>query len=150
MSVIYIILGFVTLIVILALIAPKHFDVSRSIIINRSRNEVYEYLKMINNQDHWSPWKKKDPNMKQSTVGADGEIGFISKWEGNKDVGVGEQELTKLVENEEVLTHIRFFKPWKSEADGYFRMKDSEDGNTEVTWGFSGNIKFRGISSCYS
>ena len=79
--------------------------------------------------------------MKQSTEGTDGEIGFISRWEGNKDVGSGEQELKKLVNNEEVITEIRFFKPWQSQADGYFRMKDADANQTEVTWGFTGSNK---------
>ncbi|PKQ46309.1 SRPBCC family protein [Confluentibacter flavum] len=127
---------------ILVIAVPKHFNISRNIVINKPANEVFAYLKFIKNQDDWSPWKKKDPNMKQSYVGTDGKIGFIAKWEGNKDVGSGEQEITRIVENEVIETKLRFYKPWKSESDAYIKIKDLDKYNsTIVTWGFSGKNK---------
>ncbi len=130
---------FVVLIVLMAF-APKHYTVSRSITIARPRAEVYAYLKSVKNQDNWSPWKKKDPEMKQSFEGEDATVGFISRWEGNKDVGTGEQEIVKLVENERLETHLRFFKPWKSESNAFISCADDGQG-TKVTWGFSGTHK---------
>ncbi|MEZ4802505.1 MAG: SRPBCC family protein [Gelidibacter sp.] len=138
MTFIYILAAIIVLIVVLALIAPKKYHVNRSIVIQKPLPEVYDYLKFIKNQDYWSPWKKKDPNMKQTTVGVDGEIGFINKWEGNKEVGSGEQELTRLVENDIVESQLRFFKPWKSESDAYIKVNRIDENNTEVVWGFSG------------
>ena len=32
-----------------------------SIIIDKPISEVFDYLKYLKNQDHWSPWKNKDP-----------------------------------------------------------------------------------------
>ncbi|MDO5969841.1 SRPBCC family protein [Flavivirga aquimarina] len=134
----YVIVLIVGLFVLLALIAPKKIQVNRSIVINKPLPEVFQYLKHIKNQDDWSPWKKKDPNMKQEFIGNDGNIGFIVKWEGNKDVGLGEQEITNIVENESVVSRLRFFKPWKSESDALLKVEDVGNGNTKVTWGFSG------------
>ena len=127
----------VAILIILILVAPKNYHVNRSITINRALPEVFQYLKHVKNQDHWSPWKKKDPNMKQSWEGEDGTVGFIARWEGNKDVGEGEQEIKRIVENERLETQLRFFKPWKSESDAYIKV-DEEKGGTKVTWGFSG------------
>lgn len=137
----YIIGAIVLLFILLALIAPKHYEVKRSIIINKPLPEVFDYLKYIRNQDHWSPWKKKDPEMKQESIGTDGEIGFISKWEGNKEVGTGEQEIMNIVQNDRVEARLRFFKPWKSESDAVTKVEDARDGKTKVTWGFSGTNK---------
>lgn len=134
---VYILGGIVALIVLLALVAPKNYHVSRSIKINRPKAEVFEYLKSVKNQDNWSPWKSKDPDMKQEFIGEDGTVGFISKWEGNKQVGTGEQEIKNIVEGDRIETELRFFKPWKSQSDAYIKTTDS-DGGTEVTWGFSG------------
>ncbi|MCB0447461.1 MAG: SRPBCC family protein [Gelidibacter sp.] len=138
----YIILGIVALVAFLGFIAPKSYHVKRSIIINRPLPEVFNYLKLIKNQDYWSPWKKKDPNMKQETVGTDGNVGFINKWEGNKDVGTGEQEIMRIVENDIVESQLRFYKPWKSQSDAYIKVNKVDDQNTEVVWGFSGKNKF--------
>ena len=106
----YVILAIIAVIILLAVIAPKSYNVSRSVVINKSIAEVFNYLKYIKNQDDWSPWKKKDPDMKQTFTGTDGEVGFISRWEGNKDVGVGEQELTGITENSSVESQLRFSK----------------------------------------
>lgn len=141
-TLLYILIALVLLIVILALIAPKSYTVSRSITINKPIAEVYNYLKFVKNQDHWSPWQERDPDMKKTFTGTDGEVGFISAWESDhKQVGSGEQEIVGLKENEEINTHLRFLKPFKSESDAYIRVEDA-DGATKVTWGFSGNNKF--------
>ena len=57
----------------------KNFSVSRSIIVKRSLEDTFVFVKSIKNQDLWSPWKKKDPNMTQSYVGSDGEVGFVAR-----------------------------------------------------------------------
>lgn len=141
-TVLYILAGIVVLIFILAMIAPKSYDVNRKITVGKPVPEVFEYLKYLKNQDNWSPWGKKDPNMKKEFVGSDGEIGATSKWEGNKDVGSGEQEITRIVENEVIESELRFLKPWKSQSDAYLRVKEEGTGETEITWGFSGKNKF--------
>ncbi|MBT8254037.1 MAG: SRPBCC family protein [Flavobacteriaceae bacterium] len=142
MTFVYILLVILAIILVLSFVAPKAYDVSRSIIIEKPVGVVFNYLKFTRNQDDWSPWKKKDPDMHQEFEGTDGTVGFISKWKGNKDVGEGEQELKHLVENESILSELRFFKPWKSQSDGYFRLVDIDGRSTKVVWGFSGRNKF--------
>lgn len=141
-TVVYILAGIVVIIVILAVIAPKSYDVNRKIIVHKSAPVVFEYLKYLKNQDNWSPWGKRDPNMKKEFEGSDGEIGAISKWEGNKDVGSGEQEIKRIVENEVIESELRFLKPWKSRSDAYLKVNEAGAGETEITWGFSGKNKF--------
>ncbi|WP_452597674.1 SRPBCC family protein [Pontimicrobium sp. MEBiC01747] len=138
MIVLYVVIAIIVLIVILAIIAPKKYSVERSISINKPLPEVFQYLKLIKNQNDWSPWKKKDPDMMQEYIGTDGEVGFISKWEGNKDVGTGEQEIKRIVENETIEAQLRFYKPWKSQSDAFTKVEDMGNGLTKVTWGFSG------------
>lgn len=124
--------------VILVIVAPKAYTVSRSIIIDKPIEEVFQYLKSIKNQDNWSPWKKKDPNMTQEFIGEDGKVGFTAKWKGNKDVGEGEQEVLSIIENEAIETQLRFFKPWKSQSIGTLLVDKVDENQTLVTWGFSG------------
>ena len=112
-TVIYIVLIVILVIIVLVNIAPKAYDVSRSISINRPLPEVFSYLKFLKNQDNWSPWADKDPNVKKTFSGIDGEVGFVSAWVGNKAVGKGEQEITGIVENEVVNAQLRFLKPFK-------------------------------------
>ncbi len=72
-TILYILAGIVVLVIILALIAPKNYDVSRSIKVQQSVPVVFEYLKYLKNQDNWSPWGKRDPNMKKEFEGIDGD-----------------------------------------------------------------------------
>ena len=138
----YILLAIVIIIAVLAIIAPKSYDVNRSITIDQPVSKVFNFLRYLKNQDKWSPWEKKDPNMKKDFVGTDGQVGAINKWEGNKEVGTGEQEITRIAENEVIESRLRFFKPWKSESDAYLKVNEAEQGKTTVTWGFRGNNKF--------
>ena len=142
MLVLYIVLGIVLLILILAAIAPKTYNVSRTIEINRPKDEVFNYLKYLKKQDEWSPWAKRDPNMEQKFTGTDGQVGAISYWNGNKDVGEGEQELTNIVDGERIDSELRFLKPWKSTSDAYLIAEAMDAQKTKVVWGFSGKNKF--------
>ena len=56
-------------------------------------------------------------------------------------MGEGEQEIIQIEENQTVISKLRFFKPWKSEADAFLSTKAVNDHQTKVTWGFSGENK---------
>ena len=141
-TLLYILAAIVLLILILAALAPKTYDVSRSIVINSTKDDVFKVLRSLKQQDEWSPWAKKDPNMHKEYRGTDGEVGSVSYWNGNKEVGEGEQEITKIVDGERIEGHLRFLKPWKSESDCYFVTEVEDVESTKVTWGFSGKNKF--------
>ncbi len=138
----YIVVSIVVLILILSLIAPKTYNVFRTVEIAKSKPEVFQYLKSLKKMDEWSPWAKKDPNMEKRFTGIDGEVGCTSYWNGNKEVGEGEQEIKNIVNGERIESELRFLKPFKSTSDCYLQVDDANNGNTKVTWGFSGKHKF--------
>ncbi len=141
MTLLYILAAIVLLVIILGLIAPKTYEVSRSIEIKRNLKDTFSYLVSLKNQDEWSPWGKRDPNMKKEFEGTDGKVGAISRWEGNKEVGSGEQEIINIVENELIESQLRFLKPFKSTSDAYLKVSEYDEG-TNVTRGFKGHNKF--------
>lgn len=138
----YILAGIILIILVLSLIAPKTYNVSRSVEIKASKADVFEHLKYLKKQQEWSPWAKKDPNMNKKFTGTDGEVGAISYWNGNKEVGEGEQEITNIIEGERVDGQLRFLKPFKSTSDCYLIAETTTTKTTKVTWGFSGNNVF--------
>ncbi len=140
--VIYIVVSLIILVLILTLIAPKTYDVSRSVEIAKPKNEVFTYLRSLKNMDEWSPWAKKDPDMEKKFTGIDGEVGSQSYWNGNKEVGEGEQEIKKIVDGERIESELRFLKPFKSTSDCYMKVEDLGEEKTKVIWGFSGNNNF--------
>lgn len=142
MIILYILAALILLIILLAAIAPKKYDISRSIVINKPLSEVYQYIKYVKNQDFWGPWNQRDPNMKKTYTGEDGTVGFISAWESDhKQVGSGEQEITNLIENVKMESELRFLKPWKSVSNGYIDVFEESKTATKVVWGFHGTNK---------
>lgn len=139
--ILWILLGILIILILLSLLAPRTYRVERSVIINRPLPEVFAYIKQVKNQDYWSPWKKRDPEMKQTFTGTDGTVGFISKWESDhKQVGHGEQEIINIEENKVMESELRFLKPFKSQSTGFLQT-DVEGDKTKVTWGFHGKHK---------
>jgi len=51
-----IIAGIVVVVLVLALIAPKEYAVQRSIIINKPRQQIFDYIKFLRNMDYYSKW----------------------------------------------------------------------------------------------
>lgn len=138
----FILSGIALLILFLNLIAPKSYHVSRNIDILKPADEVFTYIKFLKNQDEWSPWAEKDPDMVSALTGTDGQVGAVQAWKGNKQVGEGEQEITRIVEGEMVESRLRFFKPFRSQSDAYIKVTAVNENRSRVTWGFSGENAF--------
>lgn len=137
-KVVFLLLSLIALVLIVALFLNKETNVERSITIDLPKAEVFEYVRYLKNQDNYGVWQQMDPKMNKSYSGEDGTVGFISTWKSeNENVGSGEQEITKIVEDSRIETKLRFKEPWESESDAYFDFK-STGNQTEVTWGFHG------------
>lgn len=121
-----------------SIVAKTDCKVEREITINKPKTDVYNYVKILKNQNDWGPWFKKEPTMKQENRGTDGTVGFVTHWTGqSEEVGEGEQEIKKLVENERIETELRFIKPFESKADSFLILESVNDSQTKVKWGFT-------------
>jgi hypothetical protein len=81
-----------------------------------------------------------DPDMRQEFQGEDGTVGFVSAWEGNEDVGRGEQEIVGIVEGDRIDYELRFFEPFESTSGAYMTTEAVSENQTRVSWGFSGSF----------
>ncbi len=104
------------LLLIIALFLPKDYVVTQSIVIQRPQADVFNYVKIIDNQKYYSIWVMEDPKSLMTNKGTDGTVGYVSAWDSkNKNVGKGEQEITKIT-TERIDVDLRFVRPFKSEA----------------------------------
>ena len=141
--VLIIIVAIVAIPLLAALFIGKEFKSERTVVINKPVAEVFEYVKHIKNQDEYSVWNKTDPAMKKTYTGEDAQVGFISAWESNdKNVGMGEQEITKIVDNQRIDMKLRFKKPFEGEDDAYMTTEALDSTQTKVNWGFSGKMPY--------
>jgi len=126
---------------IIALFVSKEYVVSSEITINKPSQQVFDYVKQLRNQENYNKWVMADPNMKKDLRGTDGTVGFVYAWDGNDDVGKGEQEITRIEEGKEINTQLRFIKPMEGEAVTKMATIPVENG-TKVTWEMTGKNKY--------
>lgn len=129
---------------IIALFVKKEYTVEREIIINKPKQEVFNYIKYLKNQDNYSKWVMTDPNMKKDFRGTDGTVGFVYAWDSqNKQAGKGEQEIKSIKEGERIDIEVRFEKPFKGIANTPLATEavsppNSQRDQTKVKWGMHG------------
>lgn len=141
-KVLIVIVAIIAVILVIGLILPREYTVEREIEINCPEQEVFEYVRSLQLQNEWTVWGDLDPNAVYSYTGVDGTVGFISAWQGNKDVGKGEQEIVNIVEGERIDIALRFFEPFKSEAKVYITTESIAENQTLVKWGMHGKAPF--------
>jgi hypothetical protein len=132
----------VIVLLVAALFIDKDYAIVREVTINKPKTEVYNYIRYLKNQNEYSKWARMDPNMKKEFRGTDGTVGFVSAWEGNKDVGKGEQEIKKISEGDRIDYEIRFKKPFESTAQSFMSTEEAPGNQTKVKWGFSGHMPY--------
>ncbi len=133
----------IALLLIAALFLPKDFNVVRSVEISKNKTEVFDYVKLLKNQDDFSVWMKRDPNVTKTYKGEDGTVGFMSSWESDKeDVGHGEQEIVKIDDGKRIDYALRFKKPQEMESTAYMTTENAGDASTKVSWGFEFSVPY--------
>ncbi|HEY1040140.1 MAG TPA: SRPBCC family protein [Bacteroidia bacterium] len=140
--VIIVIASVIMLPLLIAVFMKKEYHVERSVIINAPKQKVFDYIKLLGNQDHFNKWVMADPDMKKDFRGTDGTKGFIYAWNGNKQAGEGEYEITDIIEGERVSTEIRFVRPMASKAYGDMITESVAADKTKVTWSNTGGLKY--------
>ena len=142
----FVLIGIVVLVVLLLIVAlftKKKYGVVREVIIDKPKSEVFGYIKLLKNQDNFSVWAAKDPDMKKTFLGIDGTVGCVSAWESKmKDVGKGEQEIYKIVEGERIDYELRFIEPFASTSFAYILTEEISEKQTKVKWGFTGEMQY--------
>jgi hypothetical protein len=125
-----------------ALFIKKEYAVEREITINKPKQEVFDYIRYLKNQDHYSKWVMQDPNMKKDFRGTDGTVGFVYAWDGNREAGKGEQELKKITGSDRTDVEVRFEKPFEGVADVHMTTESVSENQTRVRWGMAGKSKY--------
>ena len=140
--VLYIILGLIALIFVVALAVGKDMNYEKSVLINGSKEKVWKHVGTLTAMDQWSPWNARDPNMKSELTGTDGEPGAKQSWVSDvKNVGEGNQTIIAVDAMNRLDTKLNFIKPFKSTADAYVTL-ESESDKVKATWGFKSQMPY--------
>ena len=121
----------------------KDMIIEKNVSINKNINEVFNFLKQTKNQDRFSVWNMKDPNMKRDYSGTDGTKGFVYSWNSkDKNVGAGSQEIKNISEGNRIDYELRFIRPMQNTAASSFVLDKIDENSTSVTWTFQSPTKF--------
>ena len=141
-TILLILLAIIAFLLIIAIFMKREHYVKRDIVINAPSQKVFDYLRLLKNQDEFNEHAKAGPDRKREFKGTDGTVGYIYSWSGNKDAGVGEKEIKNIVEGKKIEMEIRFVKPMRATADIIIETESLSDNQTKVSWSNAGKLKY--------
>ena len=141
-TILLVLAGIIALLLLVALFMKREHYVKREIVINAPRQNVFDFLKLLKNQDRFNKWAKADKDRKEQTKGTDGTVGYIYSWSGNKSAGEGEKEIMNIVEGERIETEIRFVKPMRIAARVIMETASLSGNQTKVALTNAGTLHY--------
>jgi hypothetical protein len=124
-------------ILIYAATKPDDFRVQRSASIKAPPDKIFALIDDLHAWQAWSPYEKKDPDMKRTFSGAASGKGAIYAWDGNKNVGSGRMEIIEAAVPSKITIKLDFFKPFEAHNTAELTTVPSGD-TTTVTWAMFG------------
>lgn len=138
----YLIIAIITFFAFLHAYSKKSYDLSRTMVINASKEEIFNYVSQLKKQPHWVPWFKRDPDAVLKFKGTDGKEGAGFYWRGDKKVGEGTQKIVKLKPTAIIETRLLFVRPIKLNSLTYIGLKELEPKKSKIVWGVRGFLPF--------
>jgi uncharacterized protein YndB with AHSA1/START domain len=114
------------------LLLPATTHVERSVVIDRSPEQVFATLNSFERFSAWSPWAEYDPQAKYTLEGPASGVGARMRWSGNRSVGSGSQEITTSEPHRRVVVALDFDG---SQAQAAYLLEPEGHG-TRLTWAF--------------
>ena len=114
------------------LLLPATTHVERSVVIDRSPEQVFTTLNSFERFSAWSPWAEYDPQARYTFEGPASGVGARMRWSGNRSVGSGSQEITTSEPHRRVVVALDFDG---SQAQAAYLLEPEGDG-TRLTWAF--------------
>lgn len=134
--------GIIASLLIIALFMRRKHYVTRDIMISVPRQKVFDYIKLLKNQDEFNIAAMEDSGRKKECIGTDGTVGYIYAWAGNKNAGKGEKEIKNIIEGKRIETEIRFVRPMPAIASIIMETESFSHNHTKVYWSNAGKLKY--------
>jgi uncharacterized protein YndB with AHSA1/START domain len=122
---------------------PDTFRVARSASIKAPPEKIFELISNLRGWGAWSPYEKRDPEMKRTFSGAETGKGAAYAWDGNKNVGAGRMEIIDASPPSRIVIKLDFLRPFEAHNTAEFTM-ERKGVSTTVTWAMHGPALFVG------
>lgn len=117
------------------------YVVERSTQIAAPPTQVFAQIVDLHAWEAWSPWAKRDPQMKTTYTGEAGTVGSSYHWVGNRKVGEGRMTIRSIEAPAQVVIDLAFLKPFKSQSVTEFVLTADGD-DTRAVWRMTGKHSF--------
>lgn len=114
-TILLIIAGIIALLLVIALFMKKECNVRREIIIDAPRRLVFDYIRLLKNQDGFNKHEIAYPDRIQEFKGLYG-TGYIYICSDDKNTGAGEKGILSIVVEEKVEMGVRLANPIRTVA----------------------------------
>ncbi len=138
----YVIIAIITFVAFLHAWSKKDYDVSRTIVINRSKADIYGFVRQLKNQKKWISQLQGAKTVKLRFSGVDGKEDAIVYWKGDKSIGEGTQKIIKVKPGHVFETKLLLVKPVEAVAMVYFASKEIQPERTKIVFGVRGYLPF--------
>jgi hypothetical protein len=137
----------IALLVVIVAMRPSTFRVERAATIAAPAEVVFDKVNNLRTWGAWSPWEKKDPDMKRTYGGPPSGVGSTYAWAGDGNVGEGRMTIERSERPSLVQIKLEFFKPFEGTNTATFNFTP-DAGGTKVTWVMDGRYNFitKGVS----
>ncbi len=123
---------------------PDTYRVERSAKIDAPAAVVFAQIEDLKAWGAWSPWDKRDPQMKKTFEGPQAGVGATYSWHGNKEVGKGKMSITATEVPTQVKLRLEFMEPFAAVASTGFAITPEGDKAATVTWSMDGTNDLMG------
>lgn len=128
-------------VLVFAATRPDTFRITRATTIKAPPERIFPLVNDFKRWGAWSPWEKKDPNMKRSFGGAPEGKGATYAWDGDGNVGQGRMEIVDAAAPSKVAIQLDFVRPFEAHNKVLFTIVPKGDA-TEVTWDMQGPANY--------
>ena len=140
-TVLWLVLGAIALLLIVAATRPDRFRVQRTAVIKASAPKIFALINDLKSFNNWNPYERKDPGIKGSYSGPASGVGAAYAWEGRK-VGAGRMEIIAAEAPSQVTMKLDFLKPFKAQNTAEFTLQAQGESLTIVTWAMHGSSPY--------
>jgi uncharacterized protein YndB with AHSA1/START domain len=128
-------------VLVLAAAKPDSFRVQRTATINAPPDKIFPLINDFGGWRAWSPYEKRDPDMKRTFGAVAAGKGAVYAWEGNGNVGKGRMEITEATPPSRIAIKLDFMEPFEGHNVAEFTLAP-KSGSTDVTWAMYGPAPF--------
>lgn len=125
-------LSIVVLLLIVSFLLPSKVHFERTATIKAKPADVFKLVNNVKSWEMWSPWYRKDPNIKMSYSDTLEGVGAWYSWKSEQgNVGNGILKIETSIPEDSIRTEMNFME--QGIAYGNFKFADDGD-KTKLTW----------------